>query len=125
MNTKTIGLVVLLMSVGMTVAAAQTQIDPNSLINVGSGEFTVDGALIVDAKAARDLHEAGTLFVDTRGASHFRLGYIPDAVLLDVGSDMAPDNLARHAEMDQLVVFYCEYPRCYKSASASAMAVAW
>ena len=107
------------------VSPAQEKIDPNSLITIGAGTFTVKGATEIDVDKARELHQAGVLFVDARTADFFRLGHIPGAVLLDATSTLTEENLAKHAKKDQQVVFYCEYPRCFRSAVGSAKAVAW
>jgi rhodanese-related sulfurtransferase len=107
------------------VSLAQDSIDPNSLITIEPGAFTVEGATKIDVDTAWELHQAGVLFVDARTADFFRLGHIPGAVLLDATSSLTEESLAEHAEKDQQVVFYCEYPRCFRSAVGSAKAVAW
>ncbi|MDX2315837.1 MAG: rhodanese-like domain-containing protein [Gammaproteobacteria bacterium] len=104
---------------------AQDSVDPNSLLTIGSGEFSVKGAEKIDASEAWKLHQAGKLFVDARDETFYKLGHIEGAVLLNVLTTLTEDNLAKHAKKDQTVIFYCEYEKCYKSAIASAKAVVW
>jgi rhodanese-related sulfurtransferase len=114
-----------LVSSSFMVTHAQEKINPNDLIIIGNGEFSVDGATKIDIARAKELHEAGTVFVDARDLEFFNLGHIPGAILLNFSTTLTEENLAKHVEKDQTVVFYCEYARCFKSAVASAKAVAW
>ena len=104
---------------------SQEIINPNDLIKIGNAEFSVEGATKIDAKTAKGLHEKGTVFIDSRDEEFFGMGHISDAILLDVLTTLTEESLAEHVAKDQIVVFYCEYAKCYKSALASAKAVAW
>lgn len=96
-----------------------------SLVKETSTGFDVEGAQKVDAEAALELLEGGAIFVDVRRSIQFNLSHIAGAVNLDVNYYLTEENLLAHAEKDQKVVFYCSDVGCYRSANASAMALAW
>lgn len=104
---------------------AQNSVDPNSLLTIGSGEYSVKGVEKIDAAESWKLHQSGKLFVDARDETFYKLGHIEGAVLLYVLTTLTEDNLAKHAKKDQTVIFYGEAEGWYKSAIASAKAVAW
>jgi len=104
---------------------AESGANPNDLIIVGNGEFSVKGAIKIDVNIASKMHGNGVTFVDARSANFFKLGHIPGSVSLFVLDELTEENLAKHVEKWQAVVFYCDYPRCYKSAQASAKAITW
>ena len=85
----------------------------------------VAGATTVDAAAAKLLFDQGVAFVDVRNESHWNLGHIPGAVLLNFKSDFSEAGLLAVVARDQAVVIYCEGPKCLRSSKACVRAVAW
>jgi hypothetical protein len=87
---------------------AQNSADPNSLLIIGSGEYSVKGAEKIDAAEAWKLHQAGKLFVDARDETFYKFAHIEGAVQLYVLTTLTEDNLAKHTKKDQTVIFYGE-----------------
>lgn len=87
--------------------------------------MSVDGATTVDAAKAKELFDQGALFVDPRRVSEFDAGRIPDAVSLELKSVFSEASLAEHAQKADSIVFYCNGPKCPRSAKCSEQAVGW
>ncbi|MEJ2622861.1 MAG: rhodanese-like domain-containing protein [Candidatus Thiodiazotropha sp.] len=85
----------------------------------------VDGATTVDAVKAKELFDQGVLFVDPRRISDFEAGRIPDAVSLEMKSVFSEASLAEHAQKSDPIVFYCNGPKCLRSAKVSKLAIGW
>jgi len=86
---------------------------------------TVEGATSVDAAKAKELFDAGVIFVDTRKDADWAAGRIPEAVHLDVKKVMNEQTLGENAKKGEAVVMYCNGEKCMRSSKASAMAVSW
>lgn len=86
---------------------------------------TVEGATSVDAAKAKELFDAGVIFVDTRKDADWAAGRIPEAVHLDVKKVMSDQTLGENVKKGEAVVMYCNGPKCMRSSKASAMAVSW
>ncbi len=87
--------------------------------------ISVDGATTVDAVAAKRLFDEGVVFVDVRSLEIWKLGHVPEAMLLDLKTDFTEDELVAVVAKDQSVVIYCEGPKCLRSSKACAKAVSW
>ncbi len=87
--------------------------------------MNIDGATTVDAAKAKELFDQGALFVDPRRETEYEAGRIPDAVSLELKSVFSEAALAEHAKPDDAVVFYCNGPKCPRSAKCSELAVSW
>lgn len=88
-------------------------------------EYSVEGAVKVDAIRAKTLHENGAIFVDVRGSMSFRDGHIPGALDLGLNTKLSETNLSQLVGKDDDVVFYCFAVYCPYSAYASAKALTW
>ena len=86
---------------------------------------SVDGATTVDTAKAKQLFEAGALFVDSRKTSDWDAGRIPDAAHLDLKSNLTEASLSAEAAKDEPIVCYCNGHSCMRSSKCSAMAVSW
>ena len=91
----------------------------------GESPTSVSGATTVDAAKAKELFEAGALFVDPRRDSDWEAGRIPGAVHLELKKVFSEESLAAECGKDEAVVFYCNGPKCPRAARASEKAVAW
>lgn len=87
--------------------------------------MTVNGATTVDVAKAKELFEAGVVFVDPRRDSDWEAGRIPGAVHLELKSNFNEANLSAAVGKEDPVVFYCNGPKCARAAEASEMAVGW
>ena len=108
-------LMVCLLATVSLVNAAEEQVSP----------VTVPGATTVDTAAAKDLFDQGVVFVDTRTDADWEAGRIPAAVHLELKQVLSAARLSAVVQKDQLLVFYCNGPKCLRSAEGAAMAVAW
>ena len=86
---------------------------------------TVPGATTVDAAAAKALFDQSVVFVDTRTDADWEAGRIPAAVHLELKKVLSEVRLRAVVQKDQPLVFYCNGPKCMRSAEGAAMAVAW
>jgi TolB-like protein/class 3 adenylate cyclase/rhodanese-related sulfurtransferase/tetratricopeptide (TPR) repeat protein len=89
------------------------------------GEVTVNGTTKVDAAKAKVLRERGVPIVDVRAPLDYANGHVPGAVNLSLVTDLSKENLAKVADKEAEVAFYCHGKHCPYSAYASAKAVAW
>ena len=95
------------------------------IAHAGEAPMRVDGATTVDAAAAKALFDEGALFVDPRRESEFEAGRIPDAVSIELKKKFNEESLAAEAKKDEAMVFYCNGPKCPRSAKAASKAVSW
>ena len=79
---------------------------------------------MVDAAAAKTLHERDAVFIDVRIRSFFDRGHIPGAINIP-NSHFNDNTLAEVAGKDQEVVFYCYGAHCDASNRASSKALIW
>ena len=77
-----------------------------------------DHRAIVDAIAAKEMHDQGVLFVDVRSKISFEHGHIPGALSLDVRRDDFVERFQEAASRDQDIVIYCRGISCDRSAEA-------
>ena len=99
-----------------------------SLVNAAEEQgspVTVPGATTVDAAAAKTLFDQRAVFVDTRTNADWEAGRIPAAVHLELKQVLSAARLSAVVQKDQPLVFYCNGPKCLRSAEGAAMAVAW
>jgi DNA-binding winged helix-turn-helix (wHTH) protein/rhodanese-related sulfurtransferase/tetratricopeptide (TPR) repeat protein len=89
------------------------------------GEFTVSGAVGLQALAAGALFDRGVRFIDVRPEAGYASGHVPRAVNLSLVTDLSREELLEVASPDDEVVFYCNSEYCEYSAIAAAKAVRW
>jgi adenylate cyclase len=99
--------------------------DYSQLMSERDGEYDVKGAIKIDAKTAKALHERGVVFADVRAASMFPLEHIPGAANLDVNTALSSESLSRLVGKNDEVVFSCYGKHCPYSTVACAKAVTW
>ncbi len=87
--------------------------------------LTVRGVSTIPTEKAKELFDKGALFVDVRSAKRFAEGHIASAVNLDVEGALNASSLAKLAEKDKEIVFYCDGVECGRSAVAAKLAVDW
>ncbi|MBB6522021.1 rhodanese-like domain-containing protein [Pseudoteredinibacter isoporae] len=85
----------------------------------------VAGAETVNTDKAKELFDAGALFIDPRRDSDWAEGRIPDAVHLEMKSVFNEQSLAGEASKDEAIVFYCNGAKCSRSAKCAAKAISW
>jgi adenylate cyclase len=95
------------------------------ITETSTGEFEIEGAEKVDSAQAFQLLQDGVAFVDVRREIQFKLAHVPNAINLEVNTMLTEQSLGEHVAKDQKVVFYCSDKKCYRSATASAMALSW
>lgn len=94
-------------------------------MTMSEGEAAVNGTTKVDAPTARILAARGVPFIDVRAPLDYKNGHIPKAINLSLVTDLSRQTLAKVADKDAEVAFYCHGKHCPYSAYASAKAVAW
>lgn len=100
--------------------------DYKKLIVKKEGEYRVLGVTEIDARAAKPLHDRGSvIFIDVRAAGDFDHGHIPGAKNLSLPTRLSKESLAKVAGKDDEIVFSCMGKYCPYSAYASAKAVLW
>lgn len=92
---------------------------------VDASPMSVEGTVAIDNAEAKALFDRGVVFVDVRTRRGYDSGRIPDAELLDLEQDFNQAALAELVKPDQEVVFYCQGPRCKRTAEACKRAVSW
>lgn len=99
----------------------------NSLATKKDAPMTVEGATTVNAKQAKDLFDEGVLFVDPRRDSDWAAGRIPDSEHLELNTNFSETSLLDAADGDKTakIVFYCNGPKCSRSAKCATQAVSW
>jgi rhodanese-related sulfurtransferase len=101
------------------------------------GTFTptgLPGATVVDLRTVKTLVAQGAVIVDTRIESEYRDRHIPGALWLpyaerslkDIAFDPTADSFPGLVRLDrnQVVIFHCNGPECWKSYKASRAAIA-
>jgi len=91
------------------------------LVTVSAGTFDVEGAIEIDAAEAKNLHDRGIAFIDSRGKDLYESGHIPGATHLFF--HQVWDGLAGVVSTDAEIVFYCDAPDCHLAAHSSAQAI--
>jgi rhodanese-related sulfurtransferase len=104
---------------------ALTLLFASAVTHAADAPMTIDGATTVDSAQAKALFDEGALFIDPRRTSEFDAGRIPDAVSLEMKQAFSETSLAEVAKKDDKVVFYCNGPKCPRSAMCSEKAIAW
>lgn len=89
--------------------------------------MTVEGVTTINAEQAKNLFDEGVLFVDPRRDSDWAAGRIPDAEHLELNTNFNEASLLDAAEGDKTakVVFYCNGPKCARSAKCATQAISW
>ncbi len=90
----------------------------------GPTEYEVEGAVTIDAAAAKTLHGRGVNFVDLRRRALWSHGRIPGAHNLFVFDDFDEPRLLEIVGKDEEVVIY-GYEDDRDMANAAAKAVVW
>jgi rhodanese-related sulfurtransferase len=86
---------------------------------------TVAGAITVDASEAKKLFDQEIMFIDVRKDKDWAAGRIPGAEHLELKKVFSDKTLAKLVKKDQMVVIYCNGPKCMRSSKASTKAVGW
>ncbi len=79
----------------------------------------------MDTAQAKALFDQGAAFVDLRKNSDWEAGRIPGAIHLELKKVFNEAALADEVKKDDPVVFYCNGPKCPRSAVATEKAVSW
>ena len=87
--------------------------------------LSVSGASSIDATEAKQLFDAGVVFVDVRDISGRDYGYIPGSIFLDLELDFTEEALGDVIDREEPVVIYCAGHRCLRSSKAVEKAVSW
>lgn len=103
--------------IGMSVYAEQPMAQESPV--------SVDGATTVNTVEAKELFDAGVVFIDVRQNSDWDAGRVPGAVHIDLNKDLSAETLGQAAKKDQKIVVYCNGPLCMRSSKAGVKAVAW
>jgi rhodanese-related sulfurtransferase len=83
-----------------------------------SSLFAGEHRTIIDAAAAKQMHERGAKFVDVRSKLSFEHGHIPGALNIDVRSDDFVERFTDAADVDEEIVIYCRGATCTRSGEA-------
>ena len=86
---------------------------------------TVAGAITINASEAKKLFDQEVMFIDVRKDKDWTAGRIPGAEHIELKKVYSEKTLGEFVKKDQLVVIYCNGPKCLRSSKASAMAVDW
>jgi len=85
----------------------------------------VKGATTINTKTAKSLFDQGVVFIDVRKDKDWQAGRIPGAEHLELHKVFNEASLGKFVKKNQMVVFYCNGPKCLRSSHASAEAVKW
>lgn len=85
----------------------------------------VQGATSVTVEQAKELFEAGVVFVDVRKDADWDAGRIPGAHHVELKSAYSEQALSAIVGKDAKVVIYCNGDNCMRSSEACAQAVGW
>jgi len=87
----------------------------------------VTGTTKIDHQRAKQLHDEGALFLDTRGKHAYQESRIPNSINLDFkGEHFNKDNFEKIiGDTDQKIVIYCNGEKCLRSSGASEKAIQW
>ena len=78
----------------------------------------------IDTATAKEYFDRAVLFIDVRGDSYDE-GHIPGSTNIYWNGEFNQDTLAKAANKNQEIVFYCDGPSCGLSIKASRAAVSW
>ena len=78
----------------------------------------------IDTVTAKEYFDRGVLFIDARGDSYDE-GHIPGSTNIYWNGEFNQTTLAKAADKNQEIVFYCDGPSCGLSIKASRAAVSW
>jgi len=87
--------------------------------------LSVNGATTITTEQAKKLYNNGALFVDTRKDLDWEFGRIPDAIHLNLTTDLSKTNLLNNANKDDPIVLYCNGEKCLRSSIATQQLVNW
>ncbi len=89
--------------------------------HAATSPMTVNGATTVNAAEAKQLWEDGAVFLDSRKATDWEAGHIPEAVHLDRKNPAVYnlDALNDLAAKDEAIVSYCNGERCLRSSKTA------
>jgi rhodanese-related sulfurtransferase len=87
--------------------------------------LTVEGATSITTKQAKELFDAGVLFVDVRSQKAWNVGRIADSVLLDIKLNYTDKNLLAEMKKTDPAIIYCNGKTCLRSAKGAMLAVKW
>ncbi|WP_168797858.1 rhodanese-like domain-containing protein [Pacificoceanicola onchidii] len=87
--------------------------------------FTVGGTTVVDTDQAMTLFEEEAHFFDARKPSDFEAGRVPGAVNFFAKQTDSADMVLEVARKEDVIVVYCNGPRCLMSAVLAENLVAW
>lgn len=87
--------------------------------------LAVPGAITIDVTKAKKLFDEEAVFIDVRKDVGWAAGRIPGAEHLELKKDFTEESLSEFVKKDQMVVFYCNGPKCLRSSKATVKAVAW
>ena len=86
---------------------------------------SVQGAETISLQQAKDMFDAGHVFVDVRNPRLFKRKHIPGSFHLDLKNGYEKTALEKIVKKDQPVVIYSSSVHCPRSYRAVAMAVSW
>jgi rhodanese-related sulfurtransferase len=93
---------------------------------------SVKGAETIDVKKAKELFDAGALFVDSRSKSAFETGRIPGAESVPLSKtptsadyDTVKASLEKLSAKDKPVIMYCNGIKCPLSGMMAEKAIEW
>lgn len=109
------------MTVMVLVAAAGFS---TSSVRADSPE-TVAGATTIGVAKAKEMFDAGAVFLDARKDADWEAGRIPGAHHLELDSQLTKENLAKVAKPADPIVFYCNGVKCMVSPHAIEKVVGW
>ncbi|WP_426416776.1 rhodanese-like domain-containing protein [Aestuariirhabdus sp. LZHN29] len=87
--------------------------------------FNVIGATTINVHQAKQLYDAGAVFVDVRGDRQWRWGHIEGARHMELRRDFGKLFYPGYMERDIPLVIYCNDLDCKRSAFASYLAAKW
>ncbi|RRJ84406.1 rhodanese-like domain-containing protein [Aestuariirhabdus litorea] len=87
--------------------------------------FKVIGATTINVHQARQLFDAGAVFVDVRSDRQWRWGHIKGARHLELRRDFGKLFYPGYLNRDTPLVIYCNDLDCKRSAFASYLAARW
>ena len=98
-------------------------------VNAGNPDYrspeSVEGAVTIDVKRAKELFDEGTKFIDVRSPRLYARRHIPGVHHLDLKDVFDEQSLAAVAARDEPIVIYCSGVKCSRSYRASEKAVSW
>jgi len=115
MKTLLTALMVSALFIATPLIGAEKQLSPK----------TIAGAITVDASEAKRLFDQEIMFIDVRKDKDWAAGRIPGAEHLELKKVFSDKTLAKLVKKDQMVVIYCNGPKCMRSSKASTKAVGW